>query len=178
MGGSAPGPADDPGAMDDGDSEDADSEDADDADADADDADDDDDGAGSTSGAASTTDADGDASSEDDGGVGSTGDGAANPGDQPVNGMWAPCVMDDFANCGAADTCVHLGADGFCSVQGCSNPAVDCDPAPAGTSVTPICADAVSTAVCALDCTGASCPNGMECTTVSINEGPEYSICV
>ena len=178
VGGSAPGPADDPNAMDDGDTEDAGSEGDDD----------DDDDAEGTSGAGSTSGPpDGDDDDDDDDAMGSTDDGAAgssdggggvNPGDQPANGMWAPCVMDDFANCGAADTCVHLGADGFCTVQGCTNPAVDCDPAPAGTSVTPICADAVSTAVCALDCTAGSCPNGMACTTVAINEGPEYNICV
>lgn len=173
VGGSAPGPADDPNAMDDGDSEDAESEDGDD-----------DDDVGSASGAGSTSappdgDDDDDAmGSTDEGGAGSSDGAGANPGDQPANGMWASCVMDDFANCGAADTCVHLGADGFCTVQGCTNPAVDCDPAPAGTSVTPICADAVSTAVCALDCTAGSCPNGMACMTVAINEGPEYNICV
>lgn len=114
-----------------------------------------------------------------DEGGGSSDDGGGNPGAQPLNGMWAHCVEDDFTNCGAADTCIFLdAAEGFCSVQNCTNAAVDCDPAPAGTSVTPICADAVSTSVCALDCSVASCPTGMACTTVSINMGPDYEVCV
>ncbi len=121
---------------------------------------------------------DGGAGSSDGGSSGAMDDGMGNPGSQPANGMWAHCIEDDFTNCGAADTCIFLDNDGFCSVQGCTNPAIDCDPAPAGTAVTPICADAVSPAVCALDCSTAACPAGMVCTAVSINMGADVNICV
>ena len=131
----------------------------------------------STTGPAATTAA----GSTDDGMdtmAGSSSDSGGMSGAQPVSGMWAHCVMDDFSNCGMADTCVYLDDNGFCTAQGCTNAGLDCDPAPAGTSVTPICADAVSTAVCALDCSTAACPSGMVCTTLSINMGPEYDLCI
>ena len=110
-------------------------------------------------------------SSSDDGGVPA--------GSQPASGMWAHCTEADSLACGVgAPTCVFLDDNGFCSDQGCINPAVDCAPAPAGTSVVPICADAVVTAICGLDCSVAACPTGMDCTLVSINMGPDYMLCI
>ena len=127
---------------------------------------------GGASGAQSTDEgtSDGDPTTGGDDGVPS--------GSQPTMGMYAHCVEGDFSKCAPANACVYLGDDGFCTVQGCGNPAVDCDPAPAGTLVTPICVDAVSTALCALDCSSSACPPGMLCTTMSINMGPQYDICV
>lgn len=135
-----------------------------------------------------STSADGEGSSGDGSSTGSVQDGSSsgdgmmgNPGDQPASGMWAHCTEDDNTNCaaGANDVCVFLDAtEGLCSAQGCVTPALDCDPAPAGTTAPAICADAVVTGVCALDCSVGDCPDGMTCTTVSINMGPDTDICV
>lgn len=98
----------------------------------------------------------------------------ADDGVQPATGMYANCTEDDFVNCNAADGCMTVSAAtgdvGFCTAVACSNPAVDCDPAPAGTSVTPTCIPIGEQVVCALDCSVAACPAPMQCHLVALDE--------
>jgi hypothetical protein len=96
-------------------------------------------------------------------------------GGQPGAGMYSACLQP--ADCAGLDACMQIvdanmqPTDGFCTVLGCANAAVDCDPSPGGTA-TATCY-AVQTqmgadAICALDCGGGkTCPAGMQCTNLT-----------
>jgi hypothetical protein len=96
--------------------------------------------------------------------------GAVDPTDgQPADGMYSMCtVPEDCGNLPVFCVTDADATDGFCSETGCTNPAVDCDPAPGGTA-TPACVgpfdiDGNNEMGCALDCTGGLvCPAGMVC---------------
>jgi hypothetical protein len=131
--------------------------------------------------AALGTSGDDSSASEDDGGGPAattepppepTGDDAGPPPDgaQPGAGMYAPCL--DAGACPGLGACFQtldattmMPSDGFCTIVGCADPALDCDPSPGGTAV-PACYTTGGSSVCALDCSGgATCPTGMTCTT-------------
>lgn len=131
---------------------------------------------------------DGDATDSDDSatsGQGTASDGPADPegegsdseedgeedSEQPASGMYSDCLST--AQCVGLNTCVTIfdmaGApfDGFCTLDNCMNPTVDCQPSPGGEA-TPICFDIAlngsPASTCALDCTGGkACPAGMIC---------------
>jgi len=97
--------------------------------------------------------------------------GGVDPTDgQPADGMYSPCLQ--AAECAPLSLCIQSvdadmnPIDGFCSATGCSNPAMDCDPAPGGTA-TPVCVpitvNAMAQMACALNCQGLVCPTGMMC---------------
>lgn len=98
--------------------------------------------------------------------------GAVDPTDgQPADGMYSMCLQG--MDCGnMPNLCIQSvdadmnPIDGFCSTTGCSNPAMDCDPAPGGTAVpvcVPITVNAMAQMACALNCQGLVCPTGMMC---------------
>jgi hypothetical protein len=95
------------------------------------------------------------------------------PGAQPGSGPWAHCVEGDFSNCGAAPWCIYIGRgatqNGFCTTDGCVNPAADCTPPPVGSTATPTCVDinAGAASICVLDCSSGTCPTGMTCELVN-----------
>ncbi|MCA9708594.1 MAG: hypothetical protein KDK70_22280 [Myxococcales bacterium] len=100
----------------------------------------------------------GESSSSDDGGNGM----------QPAMGMYSFCTVPTDCEAGT-NLCITLGASGFCTLTGCANPVLDCDPNPGGTA-TPVCVPVdvggMAESACALDCTGgASCPPPMTCQT-------------
>jgi hypothetical protein len=80
-------------------------------------------------------------------------------------GGGAACT--DGTDCAAGEGCFDssCGAvdDAFCTNTNCSNPALDCDPAPGDAP--PIC---VNSSWCALDCTTETCPTGMTCYDVTV----------
>jgi hypothetical protein len=106
--------------------------------------------------------------------------------------MWAHCLADFFDNCTSdAAICVNietpeLGQDGFCTDEGCVDPAVDCDPVPPDSDAVSICAvaqdaEANPSSLCAIDCSGGgTCPQGMVCVeNLSFGEGlPAYDFCM
>ena len=102
-------------------------------------------------------------------------------GNQPDTGMYAHCYDMFFDNCTAPSTiCVNITGEmeGFCTADGCMNPAVDCDPAPGGTA-SPMCLSAGGYSVCALDCSaGQTCAGGMTCETVSFDGVIDYDLCM
>jgi hypothetical protein len=120
-------------------------------------------------------------------GMGGSTDGGPPPppnGAQPNVGMYAHCL--DPAECTAGLACIsgtfNGVANGFCAGTPCNNAALDCDPAPAGTTVTPICTDLPDAAMnpvtlCALDCSNAACPTGMDCLLVAFLSG-DFNVCV
>jgi hypothetical protein len=122
-------------------------------------------------------------------GVDPTGD--PGPG-QPAMGLWAQCTYEAYDNCTFdAPVCISAefdgGAeDGFCSRDGCTNPAVDCAPVPTDSNATPMCVEArdemqQSVFLCALDCAlGQTCPAGMVCVEgiLFADDLPIYSFCV
>lgn len=94
-------------------------------------------------------------------------------GGQPPSGQYSHCLAGNDCTGGGVTLCFQaLDAmmtpiDGFCTTDGCANPAVDCDPSPGGTA-TPICypidVGGTPEQVCALDCSAnKTCPTGMEC---------------
>ncbi len=96
-------------------------------------------------------------------------------GGQPQDGMYSHCL--DANECSApTNLCIQIQVDmviqdGFCTVTGCSNPAVSCDPSPGGTA-TPICVgvmvNGMAEQACALDCSAnKTCPMGMECWSLT-----------
>lgn len=97
--------------------------------------------------------------------------GAVDPTDgQPADGMYSPCLQ--AAECAPLSLCIQSvdadmnPIDGFCSATGCSNPAMDCDPAPGGTAVpvcVPITVNNMAQMACALNCQALMCPTGMMC---------------
>ena len=94
---------------------------------------------------------------------------------QPDSGMWAHCTEADQAACLApSDGCLFVdlpgGMDGFCTASACANPAADCGAVPAGATATATCIEVTGINVCALECTGATCPAGMLCTTIALDE--------
>ncbi len=95
-------------------------------------------------------------------------------GAQPGVGMYAACSEDDFASCTPTQGCMTIelptGPVGYCTAIGCLNPAADCDAAPAGSSVAPMCIPVGTDTVCALDCSAAACPTGMECLLLALDE--------
>jgi hypothetical protein len=103
-------------------------------------------------------------------------------GGQPATGMYAHCYDMFFDNCTAPSTiCVNITGEmeGFCTADGCNNPALDCDAAPGGTAA-PFCLAAGGYSLCALDCSGgASCATGMSCESVSFDGGvTNYNLCM
>jgi len=100
---------------------------------------------------------------------GSSSGGPIDPTDgQPADGMWSMCTV--AMDCGNLPILCITNADmtdGFCSTTGCTNAAVDCDPAPGGTAVpacVPITVNDVDEMACALNCAGGLlCPAGMVC---------------
>ena len=102
-------------------------------------------------------------------------------GSQPATGMYAHCYDMFFDNCGAAaPICVNITGemDGYCTADGCANPALDCDPAPGGTAQ-PFCFAAGGYSMCGLDCSsGESCATGMVCTIISFDGVTDYSVCM
>lgn len=123
---------------------------------------------GDSSGAPTTTDVPGDGSS--------TGMPPGNGG-QPAMGMYSDC-LDAMLDCVApTNVCLVINMnDGFCTNQGCANPAVDCTASPGGTA-TPVCfpttLDGMPAMSCALSCAGGlTCPAGMMCYPLA-----EGSIC-
>ena len=122
-------------------------------------------------------------------GVDPTGD--PGPG-QPAMGLWSQCTFDAYDNCTFdAPVCISGefdgGAeDGFCSRDGCNNPAVDCAPVPTDSNAIPMCVEARDPMnqpvfLCALDCAqGQTCPAGMACIEgIAFGEDlPVYAFCV
>ncbi|MEM6996636.1 MAG: hypothetical protein AAF721_39395 [Myxococcota bacterium] len=112
--------------------------------------------------------------SEDDGGVV-----VVEP--QPADGMWAHCDID-APDCANGLTCltttVNGVLDGYCSATPCSNPSLECDPAPAGATATPQCGTLEDgNPYCRLDCAVGSCPAGMLCTS-NMWDGVTEATCV
>jgi hypothetical protein len=108
----------------------------------------------------------------------STDDGGNN-GSQPADGMYSACTMaNNTCTMAPVTICVYTMTDGFCTADGCANPAQDCDPSPGGTA-DPICLSAPPYSFCALDCSGgATCPTGMTCTAVTFDMVTNYDICM
>lgn len=100
--------------------------------------------------------------------------------EQPATGMYAHCHAGFLDNCTAdAPTCLHIGGQmqGYCTVLGCANPALDCDPAPGGTA--PVYCTGVTQTLCALDCSGGQqCPLGMTCEAITIEPFVPVEICM
>jgi hypothetical protein len=117
-----------------------------------------------------TTNMSGEESSSDDGNPG---------GGQPADGMYSSCTMaNNTCTMAPVTICVYTDTDGFCTADGCANPAQDCDPAPGGTA-TPMCLSAPPYSFCALDCSGGeSCPTPMVCTGVTFDMVTNYDICI
>jgi len=90
--------------------------------------------------------------------------------EQPLDGMYSECMVpEDCALPNNVCITINMGA-GFCTNQGCANPAADCDPTPGGTAV-PICfpleLNMMPAMSCALDCSaGQICPTGMACAVL------------
>jgi hypothetical protein len=84
--------------------------------------------------------------------------------EQPEDGMYSECT--GVADCIGLNTCVLVGATGFCSNAGCADPVADCLPNPSATATAPaLCVDnGAGLMVCALGCaSGQTCPGGMAC---------------
>jgi hypothetical protein len=89
---------------------------------------------------------------------------------QIVSETGPACVLD--TDCAVGQVCNNNSQcadilDAYCSINDCSNPALDCEPAPGSAPV--ICLQTF----CALDCTSATCPTGMTC----YNVGGSDNIC-
>ncbi len=114
-----------------------------------------------------TTDPTGDApGGSSDGGADPTG---AVPG---AGGLYDHCLQPE--DCGPGTTACLQIVDmammpiaGFCTHEGCSDPAADCAPPTSGTAqpyCLPVMIGNMQDAVCALDCSGGqSCPDGTVC---------------
>ncbi len=103
------------------------------------------------------------------------------PEPQPTTGMYEHCHADQL-NCDQDLTCLSTAIsgvpDGFCSAPACSNPAVDCEPAPAGVGATPACGTlSDGNSYCRLACTAGTCPQGMVCANSDWN-GSTLASCV
>lgn len=107
-------------------------------------------------------------------------------GGQPDSGMYSHCTLDNNTCSGAANICIHIETDGFCSDDGCVDPDVDCDPVPVDSNAPAMCVEALdpnmnSVFLCALDCSnGQTCPAGMVCVhNLSFGMGlPVYDMCM
>ncbi len=114
---------------------------------------------------------DGDASGGTDNASDTAADDTPSNTEQPDNGMYSDCLST--AECVGVNTCVTIfdmagdPFDGFCTLDNCSDPAMDCDPSPGG-DVTPTCVEITlngsPASACALGCSGGlTCPDGMVC---------------
>lgn len=96
-------------------------------------------------------------------------------GMQPATGMYSDCsvaMCDATANLCLTITENNIDLGSFCTLPGCANPALDCDPNPGGTA-SPVCIavtiDGMPDSACALNCAGGgSCPPPMVCGPVSM----------
>ena len=91
-------------------------------------------------------------------------DGLLSGEDQPITGLYAPCLESE--DCLQSDSCLVFTIDGIVFDGFCTDNCVEdseCEPSPGGTAI-PTCFQEACLLVCE---NGESCPNGMECTAIS-----------
>lgn len=94
-------------------------------------------------------------------------------GERPEHTMYACCSVSGGSIAGCLQVlnaiCISdpVTRVGFCTAPGCSDPMLDCDPAPAGTA-SPTCIDDGVDVFCALDCSAGTCPDGMTCSRITV----------